>query len=261
MVINSDAPADQALNVLILHGGWQNSWWWQPVAGHLRRLGHRCWTPDLPGCAPGDPTTATVTLRSMADSVIDLIRATPAMQDLVLVVHSGGGPVGQLVAAAVPERIAAMTFVDAWVLVDGECIADLLPPALAPIVEQARRGAPIPMDPGVWFDSFAQDASESERLEGGPRVASTLCPPDWVIGVSDWQPFWDVVAAGRIEMYYLFLDADKAVPSELYWQMAQRLGPAAIATTPGSHQGFHRYYRECTDALVQLASQQRPGST
>jgi pimeloyl-ACP methyl ester carboxylesterase len=77
MVMVEDVPVRQAPNVLVVHGGWQDSWWWQPVATDLTRLGCRCWTPDLPGCAPSDPSVATVTVRMMADSVIAHIRATP----------------------------------------------------------------------------------------------------------------------------------------------------------------------------------------
>jgi pimeloyl-ACP methyl ester carboxylesterase len=181
------------------------------------------------------------------------------MRDLVLVVHSGGGPVGQLIAAAAPQRIAAMVFVDAWVLTGGsgqECIADLLPPTLAPLIDVARRGEPIPMDPGVWFAEFAQDATEAARRVGGPRVAATPCPPDWVTAALNWRPFWDLLNDGLFPTYYLFLDQDRAVPTEVYQQMAQRLRPAGTGRTRGSHQGFHRYYAEFTDALVHLCSRQ-----
>jgi pimeloyl-ACP methyl ester carboxylesterase len=179
------------------------------------------------------------------------------MRDLVLVVHSGGGPVGQLVAAAVPEQIAAIVFVDAWVLTGGpgqECIADLLPSSLGAIVDQARRCEPIPMDPAVWFSAFAQDATEVGRREGGARVAATLCPPDWVTAALDWRPFWALVAERSFVTYYVLLAEDRAVPTELYRQMAQRLQSAGTARIPGSHQGFHRYPREFTQALLAMVS-------
>jgi pimeloyl-ACP methyl ester carboxylesterase len=250
MVMVDDVPVRRAPNFLIVHGGWQDSWWWRPVATYLAQLGYRCWTPDLPGCAPGDPNVATVTVRRMADSVLDRIRSTPQMRDLILVVHSGGGPVGQLVAAAVPERIAALVFVDAWVLTGQECIADLLPPSFAPVVDLARRGDPIPMDPAVWFSAFAQDATEAARAEGGARVAATLCPPDWVTAVLDWRPFWNLVADRSFATCYLYLTEDRAVPTELYRRMARRCRPVATRSTPGSHQGFHRYPCEFAQTLL-----------
>ncbi len=209
------------------------------------------------GCGPADPHVATVTVRMMADSVLAQMRATPQMRELVLVVHSGGGPVGQLIAAAAPERIAAMVFVDAWALTGRpgqECIAGLLPPTLAPLIDVARRGEPIPMPAAIWFAQFAQDATETARRVGGPRVAATLCPPDWVTAALDWRPFWELLDAGSFPAYYLFLDQDRAVPTEVYRQMAARLRPAATAWAPGSHQGFHPHYREFTETLLATVS-------
>jgi len=254
MVMVDDVSVRPAPGFLFVHGGWQDSWWWHPVAMDLAHLGYRSWTPDLPGCGPSDPHVAAVTVRMMADSVLAQIRATPQMRDLVLVVHSGGGPVGQLIAAAVPERITSLVFVDAWALIGTECIADLLPPTLAPIVDLARRGEPIPMDPAMWFAAFAQDATEATRREGRARVAETRCPPDWVTAVSDWQPFWDLLDSGWFSTYYLFLAEDRAAPTELYRRMADRLRPSAMALVPGSHQGFHRYHREFVATLLATVS-------
>jgi pimeloyl-ACP methyl ester carboxylesterase len=252
----TDAPVyERPLNFLIIHGWWQDSWWWQPAAAYLEHRGHRVWTPNLPGCAPGDRDAATVTLQDMVKAVVELVEATAAMRSLVVVAHAGGGPIAQLVAAVVPERISTLVFVNAWALAGGEgdeCIADLLPVSLKPVIQRARRGEPVPMHPGVWLDSFAQDATVAGRTEGGPRVAATLCPADWLTAMPDWRPFWDLLGGGSFATYYVFLDADKAVPAELYWQMATRLQPATTVVAPGSHQGFHAHFREFVHALLEL---------
>ena len=106
------------------------------------------------------------------------------------------------------------------------------------------------MTADVWFHQFAHDATDTARTEGGPRVAATRCPPDWLTAAPDWTPFWELLAARLFPVRYVFLESDRALPTELYWEMAHRLRPATTGWTPGSHQGFHRHHAEFVDTLL-----------
>jgi len=106
------------MQIVLVHGGWQGGWAWDGVADELRRMGHEVIAPTLRGLEDGDVDRSGVTMSMMARDLIDQVRELTQL-DIVLVGHSGGGPLIQLVAEAMPERIGRVVFVDAWVLRDG----------------------------------------------------------------------------------------------------------------------------------------------
>ena len=70
-----------------------------------------------------EPETVRTALNELIDELCDEAGAShDDVLDIVLVGHSGGGPLIQLVAEAMPERIGRVVFVDAWVLRDGRVV-------------------------------------------------------------------------------------------------------------------------------------------
>lgn len=247
-----------AHHFVIIHGPWQDSWWWRPTAASLARRGHRCLVPDLPGCKPNDPTSDTTTVRAMADTVTNRILSDPALTDVTLVAHSFGGLIAQQVLTAVPDHIRAVIFADAWVAADGssdERLVDLLPPGLRHLGLAAELGQPVVMSQAAWFAIWAPDASRVGRIEGGARVAATACPPDWLTAHLDWQPFWELMARRPFRVHCLQMRDDLVMPPELRSEMALRLQPTrTLVVDDSSHQGFHAHPDRFAAGLVELSA-------
>ncbi len=96
--------------IILVPGFWLGAWAWDEVAGLLRADGHDVTALTLPGLESADADRSKVTLQDHVDAIADAVRAAPAPP--VLAVHSGTGFSGYAASDVVPERIAAMVYVD-----------------------------------------------------------------------------------------------------------------------------------------------------
>jgi pimeloyl-ACP methyl ester carboxylesterase len=108
--------------IVLVHGGFCGGWIWRPVADRLRAAGHDVYAPTLTGlgerCHLADPA---IDLDVHAEDVLNLLRFED-LGDVLLVGHSYGGLILQLVADRAPERLARCIHVDALLLEHGESI-------------------------------------------------------------------------------------------------------------------------------------------
>jgi pimeloyl-ACP methyl ester carboxylesterase len=112
------------LTFVLVHGSWADSSFWSGISNELRSLGHIVYTPDLPG--HGQDKNKNVTHSIISQSVVDYIIAHN-LTNIILVGHSFGGSVIQKVAEQIPERIRRLVFWNAFVINDGESLADQFP--------------------------------------------------------------------------------------------------------------------------------------
>jgi pimeloyl-ACP methyl ester carboxylesterase len=96
--------------IILVPGFWLGAWAWDEVATMLRGEGHEVTVLTLPGMESPDADRSTVTLSDHVDAIVDAVRAAPA--PVVLAVHSASGFSGYAASDRVPERIAAMVYVD-----------------------------------------------------------------------------------------------------------------------------------------------------
>ena len=130
------------LTDLLVPGFWLGAWAWDEVAELLRADGHEVTALTLPGLESVDADRSAITLSDHIEAIVDAAQA--AGDPAVLVVHSAAGFSGYAASDRVPERIAAMVYVDTAPGVG----------ALDPEIE----GADKPM---VWAE-----IEEEENLDG-----------------------------------------------------------------------------------------------
>jgi pimeloyl-ACP methyl ester carboxylesterase len=112
---------------ILVHGAWHGSWCWARVRRALADRGLLVFTPTLSGVGERSHLLARdVDLQVHVNDVANLIR-WEELDAVILCGHSYGGCVISGVAEAVPDRIAALVYLDAFLLEDGECLHDLLP--------------------------------------------------------------------------------------------------------------------------------------
>lgn len=111
---------------ILIHGAWGSGQGWWKVKPLLEAAGHKVYAPDLPGLgtrgAEGGPD---IDLSAHIADVARLIEREHLAQ-VILVGHSLGGMVVSGVADKMPDRIAEVIYIDAFLPENGESAMDLL---------------------------------------------------------------------------------------------------------------------------------------
>jgi pimeloyl-ACP methyl ester carboxylesterase len=187
---------------VLVHGAWHGSWCWTRVRQGLLEQGHRVFTPTLTGVAEqSHALSPDIDLQRHVDDVTNLIR-WEELDSVILCGHSYGGCVISGVADVMPERIAALIYLDAFLLEDGECLHDLLPAEhrelQVSLANEHGEGWRVPPIPAEVFNVNAVDRDWVDRQctpqplatfqqplrlrRGPPRVAR-----NHFIYASDWE--------------------------------------------------------------------------
>lgn len=96
--------------IILVPGFWLGAWAWDEVAAILRADGRDVTALTLPGLESVDVDRSTITLQDHVDAICDAVLA--ADRPVVLAVHSASGFSGYAASDRLPERIAAMVYVD-----------------------------------------------------------------------------------------------------------------------------------------------------
>jgi pimeloyl-ACP methyl ester carboxylesterase len=96
--------------IILVPGFWLGAWAWDEVADLLRQDGHDVTALTLPGLESADADRSAITLSDHVDAITEAIRS--AGRPVVLAVHSATGFSGYAASDRVPEKIAAMVYVD-----------------------------------------------------------------------------------------------------------------------------------------------------
>jgi len=96
--------------IILVPGFWLGAWAWDEVVAQLRADGHDVTAITLPGLESKDADRSTITFGDHVDAIIAALEA--ADRPAVLAVHSASGYSGYAASDRVPERIAAMVYVD-----------------------------------------------------------------------------------------------------------------------------------------------------
>ena len=96
--------------IILVPGFWLGAWAWDEVAARLRADGHEVTALTLPGLESVDADRSKITLADHVDAICDAV--TAAGRPVVLAVHSASGFSGYAASDRIPDRIAAMVYVD-----------------------------------------------------------------------------------------------------------------------------------------------------
>lgn len=96
--------------IILVPGFWLGAWAWDEVAGLLRTDGDDVTALTLPGLESVETDRSTIHLTDHVDAICDALAMAPS--PAVLAVHSAAGSSGYAASDRMPERIAAMVYVD-----------------------------------------------------------------------------------------------------------------------------------------------------
>ncbi|MBD2869956.1 alpha/beta fold hydrolase [Paenibacillus sp. IB182493] len=222
------------LTFVLIHGAWADAGFWDGIAAELRAMGHTVHVPEYPGHGP-DSNNA-VTHAMMTESLADYIRRND-LRDIVLVGHSFGGTLIQKTAELVPERIKRLVFLNAFVLNDGQSVADEFPPQALQLFDLLRRSSQddtIMLPFALFRETFVNLASLglAERIYRG--ISPEPAGPSYE--KLDLKKFY----ALDMPRSYVYLTEDNVLPlgsSEYGWHphMSSRLGLFRFIQGGGDH--------------------------
>src|SRR5258708_23648530 len=144
---------------LMIHGAWHGGCCFEPLRESLQADGHVLLAPDLPGMGTGDAT-----LQHWGDFVATV--ASSQREPVILCGHSRGGIVISEAAQRVPDAVAALVYISAFLLPSGRCFLDEV------------RAVPRTAE----FEAGLSISEDGKLLRISPHVAKNmfyqLTPPD-----------------------------------------------------------------------------------
>jgi pimeloyl-ACP methyl ester carboxylesterase len=153
-----------AAPIILVPGFWLGAWAWDEVAAALRADGHDVTALTLPGLESADADRSTITLSDHVDAICEAVTALDA--PVVLAVHSGAGAAGYGASDRIPERIAAMVYVDS-----GPATG-----ALDPDFDDVEKPLPSPeeLEAEENLDGLGEEQLETFRQRAVPEPGGVL---------------------------------------------------------------------------------------
>jgi len=191
-------------HVVLVPGFWLGAWAWDDVVPVLREAGLTPHAVTLPGLeSPGDDRSA-VTLDDHVTAMRDLIDGLTG--DVVLVGHSGGGAVVQMVTDQRPERVRRVVYVDSGPVLDGVALHTGDPSADLPLPSWPELEAQGSSLDGLDDSALARFRERAVPQPGGVATAPVrvaderrLAVPTTVICTSlPSAVLQELIAAGRM---------------------------------------------------------------
>src|ERR1700690_1514418 len=112
---------------VLVHGSFHGGWCWQNVARLLRPSGHEVYAPTLTGL--GERSHLATPKTGLELHIQDILQVLEYedLHDVVLVGHSYAGLIITSVAEQVPQRVARLIYLDAFIPHEGKSAFDLMP--------------------------------------------------------------------------------------------------------------------------------------
>lgn len=215
---------------VLIHGAWHGGWCWEGVIRELEKAGHTAEAPTMPGHNPND-ARADIKFENYVGKIVDVMnkQASPA----VLVGHSSAGFLLQSAAPKVPDKIARLIFLNAFILPDGKCQFDLVPPEASEGMTAAAKASPDNSVP-VIEDFVRNQLMGGESAEMQDALISRLVPQPLAlfttpINTSDFEEL-------TIPKTVVFCKDDASLPPGAYLGMARGLGDYNLVEIAGSHE-------------------------
>jgi haloalkane dehalogenase len=100
--------------ILFVHGNPAHSFIWRSAVAHFSRMGYRCIAPDNIGFGLSEkPENFSHTPANHAAHLKALVEHLD-LQDITLVVHDFGGPIGLSLTLDMPERVRRVVMFNTW---------------------------------------------------------------------------------------------------------------------------------------------------
>jgi pimeloyl-ACP methyl ester carboxylesterase len=244
--------ASKAIFVLI-HPAWHGAWCWKKVIPLLRSRGHDVYAPTLTGL--GERAHLAHPMVGLETHVQDVVNVLDYedLRDVILVGHSNAGTLITAVADRVPDRLAHLVYLDAFVPKDGQATIDLITfprQAWEARVRTEGHGWLIPSLQPVPWDEFVRDVwrvtDETDRRWMVARL-----------GPTPFKTFTDPVrrknpAAEKLPRTYIRCRQHPSAAFDRYAEMARQTAGWRYRELATAHEAFVTMPHELAGLLLEI---------
>jgi pimeloyl-ACP methyl ester carboxylesterase len=219
-----------AEHFVLIHGAWHGGWCWDGVISELEKAGYTAEAPTMPGMAPGDDRS-TVTFADYTERIVSVLEAQP--RPVVLAGHSSAGFLLQAAAPQAPDKIKHLIFLNAFILPNGTCQFDLVPPDAAAGLTAVANASPDNSVP-VLEDMVRGMLMAGDTKEDQDKVLARFSPQPLVLFTTkvDTRAF----EALDIPKTVIYAKGDTSLPPGAFLGMAQGLGKFDLIEIDGGHE-------------------------
>ena len=234
-----------AKHFVLLHGAWHGGWCWDGVIDEIVKAGHTAEAPTMPGHNPDDDRS-NIRFEDYVDKICSVLEQQSA--PVVLVGHSSAGYIIQAVAPKVPDKLAQLIFLNAFILPDGKSQFDLVPPEAAEGMTAAAKASPDNCVPVI--EEFVREmlmAGESKEQQN--VLIKRLVPQPFALFTTpvDTNDFNEL----RLPKSVVFCKDDVSLPPGAYLGMAQGLGEFDLIEVEGGHETLFTHPSVVAKGLLQ----------
>lgn len=215
---------------VLLHGAWHGGWCWEGVKKELEKAGHTAKAPTMPGHHLEDDRSS-IRFEDYVDAIVRVLEQQS--EPVVLVGHSSAGFLMQAAAPRVSGKISRLIFHNAFILPDGKCQFDLVPPEVAQGMTAAAKASPdncVPVDEDFVRNALMAGASKETQ---DALIDSLVPQPIAVFTTPVSTRDFDALAVPKS---VLFCKDDASLPPGAYLGMAQGLGEYDVIELDGGHE-------------------------
>jgi pimeloyl-ACP methyl ester carboxylesterase len=217
---------------VLIHGAWHGGWCWEGVINELEKSGHTAEAPTMPGHNPNDDRS-DIKFDNYVGKIVDVLnkQASPA----VLVGHSSAGFLIQSAAPKVPNKIAQLIFLNAFILPNGKCQFDLVPPEASAGMAAAANASPENSVPVI--EDFVRNqlmGGESAEMQDAlicRLVSQPIALFTTPVNTLNFQKL-------TIPKTVVLCKDDASLPPGAYLEMSQGLGDYSLIEVAGSHEAL-----------------------
>lgn len=235
--------------IVLVHGSWLGAWCWQDVISALKSHGATVSAPDLPAHGEDPGSIADASIDAYANRVIQTIESLPG--PVVLAGHSMAGAVITTVAERIPDRIAHLVYIAAYLLEDGQSLmqaSELAPGSeVPPNMVFAPDYSSVTIKPENLAAIFADDASPEQKAlllaKSRPEPAAPFGMPVHTSAAN----------FGRVPKAYIRTSQDRVIPPALQDAMLARTPIATVDTLPASHSPYFSQAHPLAHLILRFA--------
>ena len=232
-----------------IHSAWMGGWQWQGLTQEMGDAAQYA-TPDLPAHGSDKTAPSDVSLASYAETVANEINNVDGKT--ILVSHSFGGVVASQTAEMVPEKIAALVYVCAFMLPDGASFMDAINGVEDSValnnLQFSEDGTTVVIKDDALHSAVGHDVPLDAFAAAGPYlVAEPVGPLGEAVSLSAEN-------YGSIPKYYVECTDDRAIPVAQQRGMYEAQPVEAVYSLATSHLPMFSNVTGLAEALQDIAA-------